>query len=50
MKILVTGSQGYVGTELMKKLHFLGIDVIGIDIGFFRNEITPTGFTQPRKC
>ena len=37
MKILVTGSQGYVGTELMKKLHFLGIDVIGIDIGFFQN-------------
>jgi len=37
MKILVTGSQGYVGTELMKRLHFLGTDVTGIDIGFFQN-------------
>ena len=37
MKILVTGSQGYVGTELVKKLHFLGIDVTGIDNGYFHN-------------
>lgn len=37
MKILITGSQGYVGTELMKKLHFLGMDATGIDIGFFQN-------------
>lgn len=37
MKILVTGSQGYVGTELVKKLHFSGIDVTGIDNGYFLN-------------
>lgn len=37
MTSLVTGSQGYVGTELMKRFHFLGTDVTGIDIGFFQN-------------
>lgn len=33
-KVLVTGSQGYVGTELMKKLISLNIKTTGIDIGF----------------
>jgi nucleoside-diphosphate-sugar epimerase len=36
-KVLVTGSQGYVGTELMKKLISLNIKTTGIDIGFFQN-------------
>jgi nucleoside-diphosphate-sugar epimerase len=36
-KILVTGSQGYIGTELVRKLDNLGIQVTGIDAGFFQN-------------
>ena len=36
-RVLVTGSQGYVGTELMKKLLSLSIKTTGIDIGFFQN-------------
>ena len=36
-RVLVTGSQGYVGTELMKRLLGLKIEAIGIDIGYFQN-------------
>jgi nucleoside-diphosphate-sugar epimerase len=36
-KVLVTGSQGYVGTELMKRLLDLRIEATGIDIGYFQN-------------
>jgi UDP-glucuronate 4-epimerase len=32
MKHLVTGSSGYVGSEIVKKLFSMGEDVIGIDI------------------
>lgn len=34
-KILVTGSQGYVGTELVRELHSLNYEVVGLDIGYF---------------
>ena len=36
-RVLVTGSQGYVGTELMKRLIGLKIEATGIDIGYFQN-------------
>ena len=36
-KIMVTGSQGYIGTEFMKKIHASGGQIIGIDAGFFQN-------------
>lgn len=36
-RVLVTGSQGYVGTELMKKLLSLNAKTTGIDIGYFQN-------------
>ena len=36
-RVLVTGSQGYVGTELMKKLVSLNAKTTGIDIGYFQN-------------
>ena len=31
MKVLVTGSQGQVGTELMRLAHGFDIDVIGVN-------------------
>ena len=34
-KILVTGSQGYIGTELIRKLQNLNYEVTGLDIGYF---------------
>jgi len=34
-KVLVTGSQGYVGTELVKKLRVKEIEAVGLDSGFF---------------
>lgn len=37
MRILVTGSQGYIGTELVKKLIIMGYRVNGLDIGYFVN-------------
>jgi len=36
-RVLVTGSQGYVGTELMKRLLGSKIEATGIDIGYFQN-------------
>lgn len=36
-RILVTGSQGYIGTQLVKELVKLGADVTGTDIGYFEN-------------
>ena len=36
-RILVTGSQGYIGTELTKELVQLGLEVIGTDIGYFQD-------------
>ncbi len=35
MKILVTGSEGYIGSVLTKKLEELGHEVIGYDIGYY---------------
>lgn len=36
MKVLITGSQGYIGSVLCPKLLSLGVDVVGLDIGYFR--------------
>ena len=35
MKILVTGSEGYIGSVLTKKLEELGHEIIGYDIGYY---------------
>ena len=37
MKVLVTGSQGYIGTFLTKFLSSNGIQVSGTDIGYYRD-------------
>jgi nucleoside-diphosphate-sugar epimerase len=37
MKILVTGSDGYIGTRLVSRLLGLGHDVTGFDTGFYRD-------------
>jgi len=44
MKILVTGSQGYIGTILANCLAEKGYDVIGLDTGYYKdcNIIEPT--------
>ena len=39
MRILVTGSQGYIGTVLTDMLIKKGHDVIGYDVGFFKENI-----------
>jgi nucleoside-diphosphate-sugar epimerase len=37
LKILITGSNGYIGSLLVPYLRSKKYDVLGIDIGFFRN-------------
>jgi nucleoside-diphosphate-sugar epimerase len=42
-KILVTGSNGYIGTELCKKLSELNFEVVGVDNNYFAScKITDT--------
>lgn len=36
-RVLVTGSQGYVGTELLRKLISFGYQATGLDVGFFKS-------------
>lgn len=38
-KVLVTGCQGYIGSRLCEYLSERGITCIGLDTGFFRNEV-----------
>ena len=37
MRYLVTGHQGYIGSDLTRKLLKLGHEVIGIDNGYFED-------------
>lgn len=37
MKVLVTGNQGYIGTVLTRTLREKGFDVVGMDIGLFKD-------------
>lgn len=36
-RVLITGSQGYVGTELLNRMVSLDIPVTGTDVGYFRD-------------
>jgi nucleoside-diphosphate-sugar epimerase len=36
MKVLVTGTEGYIGTELLPQLAARGHEVVGLDTGFYR--------------
>jgi nucleoside-diphosphate-sugar epimerase len=36
-KILITGSEGYIGSFLTSFLKKKNYNILGIDIGFFRN-------------
>jgi nucleoside-diphosphate-sugar epimerase len=54
-RILVTGSQGYIGSVLTRVLAESGYDCIGYDTGFFRDSLlypppkTNTTFLDARK-
>ena len=37
MKVLVTGSEGYIGCVLVPMLHAAGHEVVGLDSGLFRS-------------
>lgn len=39
MKVLVTGDRGYIGTVLVEKLIWQKYDVVGLDAGFFDNNL-----------
>ncbi|OGH16076.1 MAG: hypothetical protein A3C30_00520 [Candidatus Levybacteria bacterium RIFCSPHIGHO2_02_FULL_40_18] len=41
MKVLVTGDRGYIGSVLVRKLVKEGHNVIGLDTGFFENNLLP---------
>jgi nucleoside-diphosphate-sugar epimerase len=53
MRVLVTGSQGYLGSLLAPELHWRGHDVVGCDTGFYHERqlyaggaITPVTWAQ----
>ena len=37
MKVLITGSDGYIGSVLGATLLERGLDVVGVDCGFYRD-------------
>ncbi len=37
MKVLVTGTEGYIGARLAPYLMSRGLDVCGVDTGFYRD-------------
>src|SRR5688572_32817985 len=37
MRVLVTGSEGYIGARLVPILIAHGLDVVGLDTGFYRD-------------
>ena len=39
MKILVTGDRGYIGSVLVSILQKKGYSVVGLDSGFFNNNL-----------
>ena len=39
MQILLTGDRGYVGTVLSKELLDRGYDLVGLDCGFFEENL-----------
>lgn len=41
MRILVTGCEGYIGPVLIKMLKERGHEVVGLDIGYFRENVDP---------
>ena len=42
MKILITGSQGYIGTFLTRFLSDNGLQVSGMDVGYYKDcNLTP---------
>ena len=43
MKVLVTGHEGYIGSELVPLLLSAGHQVTGVDVGFFREETADRG-------
>jgi nucleoside-diphosphate-sugar epimerase len=51
MKILVTGSEGYIGYQLVQVLHDRGHEVVGLDTGYYTDGMlypasTPEGTTH----
>ena len=47
MKILVTGNLGYIGSVLCEQLSKEGYDVIGYDIGYYKDNLV-TEVNQPK--
>ena len=51
MKILITGSQGYIGTFLTRFLSDNGIQVSGMDVGYYKDcNLIPVDDLMSTKC
>lgn len=48
MKVLVTGAQGYIGTQLTQILQKVGFEVVGLDTGFFNGRLLYDGITPTK--
>ena len=42
MRVLVTGSDGYIGSVLCPYLVERGFDIVGLDTGFYRRDCCTT--------
>ncbi len=49
MKILVTGSEGYIGSVLMPKLYSKGYEIVGYDIGFYKKGLLTENYIDNYK-
>lgn len=43
MRVMVTGHEGYIGSELVPMLLGAGHEVVGVDVGYFREEAAVQG-------
>ncbi len=50
MKLLVTGTEGYIGSLLVEELLERGHDVTGLDTGFYRDGCLYNGVKTPAHC